>query len=126
MTRPALSMNRLTATSNAAQESSRQGRTAGPPDPQRLAGAAILGSPNPFDAAELLRVGTPRGPIHVWPLVALLLWCVCLGPAMRAAEPGVLSPHRVAELRQVTSAMMAPDGSRVAYTLSVPRKPGVD
>jgi dipeptidyl aminopeptidase/acylaminoacyl peptidase len=38
----------------------------------------------------------------------------------------VLTPHRVAELRLVTGAVISPDSSRVAYTLSVPRKPGVD
>ena len=39
-------------------------RTAGPPSPQRLAGGKILESPNAPDPAELLRVGTTRGPIY--------------------------------------------------------------
>src|SRR6185503_14730967 len=39
-----------------------EGRTAGLPDPQRLAGEEILESPNVLDPAELLRVGTTRGP----------------------------------------------------------------
>jgi len=43
----------------------------------------------------------------------------------RAAED-VLTPHRVAELRLVTSAVISPEGTRVAYTLGVPRKPNVD
>src|SRR6185312_15129165 len=49
----------------ATHEPYRQGRTAGPPDPQRLAGEEILESPNVLDAAELLRVGTTRGPFMV-------------------------------------------------------------
>jgi dipeptidyl aminopeptidase/acylaminoacyl peptidase len=43
----------------------------------------------------------------------------------RAADD-VLTPHRVAELRLVTSAIISPDGGQVAYTLSVPRRPNVD
>jgi dipeptidyl aminopeptidase/acylaminoacyl peptidase len=43
-----------------------------------------------------------------------------------AAVEDVLTPHRVAELRLVTSAVISPDGNRVAYTLSVPRQPNVD
>ena len=43
----------------------------------------------------------------------------------RAADE-VLTPHRVAELRAVTSAVISPDGSHVAYALSVPRKPRID
>jgi dipeptidyl aminopeptidase/acylaminoacyl peptidase len=38
----------------------------------------------------------------------------------------LLTPHRVAELRLVTGAAISRDGSRIAYTLSVPRQPGVD
>lgn len=40
-----------------------------------------------------------------------------------AAEP-VLTPHRVAEIRAVTAVALSPDGSQLAYTLSVPRRPG--
>ncbi len=43
-----------------------------------------------------------------------------------ASAPEVLTPHRVAELRAVGSAVVSPDGRHVAYTLSVPRKPLVD
>jgi dipeptidyl aminopeptidase/acylaminoacyl peptidase len=43
----------------------------------------------------------------------------------RSAE-NVLTPHKVAELRLVSGAAISWDGTRVAYTLSVPRKPGVD
>ncbi len=38
----------------------------------------------------------------------------------------MLTAHRVASLRTVTSAAVAPDGSRIAFTLSVPRLPLVD
>ena len=34
--------------------------------------------------------------------------------------------HHVAKVRAVTSASISPDGSRIAYVLSVPRKPNVD
>ncbi len=40
-----------------------------------------------------------------------------------AAEPGRFTPDHVARLRSVTSAAIAPDGSKVAYVLSVPRRP---
>jgi dipeptidyl aminopeptidase/acylaminoacyl peptidase len=36
----------------------------------------------------------------------------------------VLTPHRVAEIRSVSSAVVSPDAKLVAYTLSVPRKAG--
>jgi dipeptidyl aminopeptidase/acylaminoacyl peptidase len=42
----------------------------------------------------------------------------------RSAE--VLAPHSMAALRSVSSAVVSPDGQRIAYTLSVPRKAGVD
>ena len=47
------------------------------------------------------------------------------GVSCRGADD-VLTPHRVAVLRQVTSAVISPDGSRIAYTLSVPRNPNVE
>ena len=52
----------------------------------------------------------------VW-LISLLAF-----PALHAAQetPG-LDPHEMARLRAVTSAHLSPDGTRVAYTLSVPR-----
>jgi dipeptidyl aminopeptidase/acylaminoacyl peptidase len=40
-----------------------------------------------------------------------------------AAEP-VLTPHRIAEIRAVTAVTLSPDGAHLAYTLSVPRRPG--
>lgn len=59
-------------------------------------------------------------------LLILMAGWMSLSLQLQAAEENVLTPHRVAELRLVTSAVMSPDGSRVAYTLSVPRKPNVD
>ncbi len=55
---------------------------------------------------------------------------VCLAAiatlAAAAPQTDVLTPHRVAELRAVTAVDISPDGSTIAYVLSVPRKPGVD
>ena len=45
------------------------------------------------------------------------------GASAGAAEP-VLTPHRVAEIRTVTAVALSPDGGHLAYTLSVPRRPG--
>jgi len=42
----------------------------------------------------------------------------------RAAEK--FTPHHIAKLRAVTSAVVSPDSGEVAYLLSVPRKPMVD
>jgi len=43
-----------------------------------------------------------------------------------AQEKNLLTPHRVAELKTVTAAIISPDGQHIAYTLSVPRKPNVE
>jgi dipeptidyl aminopeptidase/acylaminoacyl peptidase len=51
---------------------------------------------------------------------------LALSTALCPAANDVLTPHRVAELRQVIAAAISPDGSRVAHTLSVPRQPNVD
>lgn len=48
------------------------------------------------------------------------------GASFCRAADDVLTPHRVAELRQVSGAILSPDGGRVAYILSVPRKPNVE
>lgn len=40
-----------------------------------------------------------------------------------AAAQDVFTPHHVAKLRLVASAAMAPDGSEIAYVVSVPRSP---
>lgn len=59
---------------------------------------------------------------------ALPALCLSLLPALAlSAQPGdVLTPHRVAEIRGVSAAKMSPDGTRIAYTLTVPRRPLVD
>lgn len=51
---------------------------------------------------------------------------ICLAAFVLAASAlasETLTAHHVAKLRGVGSAKMSPDGSRIAYTLSVPRKP---
>ncbi len=53
---------------------------------------------------------------------ALAGWLALAGSA-HAAEPERFTPFHVARIRAVGSATIAPDGSKVAYTLSVPRKP---
>ncbi len=60
----------------------------------------------------------------VAPGTALTLLTVSADLGLGAEE--VLTPHRIAELRLVTAAAISRDGNRVAYTLGVPRKPGVD
>jgi dipeptidyl aminopeptidase/acylaminoacyl peptidase len=53
--------------------------------------------------------------------------CIAVLAATDLARAGdVLTPHRVAELRSVTSAATSPDGKHVAYTIAAPRKPFVD
>jgi dipeptidyl aminopeptidase/acylaminoacyl peptidase len=44
----------------------------------------------------------------------------------RGADLEKFTPHHVAKLRAVASAAISPDGSKVAYVLAVPRKPGVE
>lgn len=39
-----------------------------------------------------------------------------------AKQANVLTPHKVAEIKNVSAASISPDGAHVAYTLSVPRK----
>ena len=68
----------------------------------------------------LLTLRRPRVPA----LSAVLLPFVAAPLFAQASE--VLTPHKVAELRGVTAAEISPDGARVVYTLSVPRKPMVD
>src|SRR5688572_32471291 len=43
-----------------------------------------------------------------------------------SAQEDRFTPELVAGLRSVTAAVLAPDGARCAYLLSVPRKAGVD
>lgn len=61
---------------------------------------------------------------RIWPafvsLALVLTWSAASGTAAGADRFG---PEHVAKLRSVISAAIAPDGSRVAYVLGVPRKP---
>ena len=58
-------------------------------------------------------------------LLAAALVCALVHVHVRAAD-SVFTPQRIAELKLVTAAAISPDGKHTAYTLSVPRKPGVD
>lgn len=52
--------------------------------------------------------------------------CLALQLAPARAAEETFTPERVAALRSVASAVLAPDGARVAYVLTVPRRAGVD
>lgn len=57
-------------------------------------------------------------------LAPLTASCTALSPQQSNAP--TLTPHRVAELRSVSTALISPDGATIAYTMLLPRKPGVD
>ncbi|MCC7376221.1 MAG: S9 family peptidase [Verrucomicrobiales bacterium] len=62
-------------------------------------------------------------------LVQWLSILLAIAPfALPAAEdpPDTLTPVRIARLRAVGEVNLAPDGRYAAYTLSVPRQPGID
>ncbi|MBI3411677.1 MAG: S9 family peptidase [Planctomycetes bacterium] len=50
----------------------------------------------------------------------VLAFVLLILPAFSFAQDNLFTPHHVAKLRVVTSAVIAPDGSQVAYILSVP------
>lgn len=54
---------------------------------------------------------------------AILALAACVLCAGVAAAQSTFTPHHVARLRTVSSAVVSPDGSMVAYTLLVPRPP---
>ncbi len=54
---------------------------------------------------------------RLWPGILTIAWAV---PAVGADR---LTTDHVARFQSVTAAVIAPDGSRVAYVLSIPRKP---
>jgi len=58
--------------------------------------------------------------------VGIFTGLVALVSMGHAADLEKFTPHHIARLRAVTSAAISPDGSRIAYVLSVPRKPNVD
>jgi dipeptidyl aminopeptidase/acylaminoacyl peptidase len=51
---------------------------------------------------------------------------LALAAALCAQEQDVITPQRVASMRSVSSAVMAPDGKHVAYVVSIPREPWVE
>ena len=55
--------------------------------------------------------------------VALILAALLSPLAAPAQQASGLTPSQVASLRTVSSAAISPDGARIAYTLSVPRRP---
>ena len=64
-------------------------------------------------------------PARFAPILAAALVCAVVHVHVRAAD-AVFTPQRIAELRNVTAAAISPDGKHTAYTLSVPRQPGLD
>ncbi len=60
---------------------------------------------------------------HVFHVSASLLLSLSVAGA---ADQEVFGPKHVAKIRAVTAVAMAPDGSRIAYLLSIPRKPMVE
>lgn len=56
----------------------------------------------------------------------VLCFAVVLASTRTALAADVLTPHSIATLRSVAAAEISPDGKQIAYTLSVPRKPGED
>jgi dipeptidyl aminopeptidase/acylaminoacyl peptidase len=66
----------------------------------------------------------------VWFSAAIILGLGFAGATFSTAQEQtnvtVLTPHRVADLRMVSAAVISPEGGQVAYTFSVPRKPNED
>ena len=58
-------------------------------------------------------------------LVCLFLLATGNDPS-RAADLEKFTPHHVARIRTITWVAISPDGSKIAYLLSVPRRPSVD
>lgn len=69
-------------------------------------------------------IANSPAPLFLLAACLVLLSGMCLHSL--AAADDVLTPHRVAALRTVTSAVISPDGIRTAYVLSVPREAGAD
>ena len=53
--------------------------------------------------------------------LALVGTCSALG-----ADKERFTPHHVSKIRSVTTSAISPDGSRIAYLLSIPRRPNID
>ena len=78
----------------------------------------------PFAEAKFIMTArrVRSAPIAFWVALSLPGWALPTG----AADLEKFTPRHVAKVRAVTTAAMSPDGSKVAYVLSVPRKPVVD
>jgi dipeptidyl aminopeptidase/acylaminoacyl peptidase len=62
-------------------------------------------------------------------LCVLVLLSLVVSLPSASAQPGEaagLTPHDVARIRQVATAVISPDGRKAAFILSVPRVPGTD
>lgn len=59
-------------------------------------------------------------------ILGLSVGGAAISQAQEQTNVTALTPHRVAELRMASGAVISPDGGQVAYTLSVPRKPNED
>jgi dipeptidyl aminopeptidase/acylaminoacyl peptidase len=70
-------------------------------------------------------LGSARNALIVCALALLAAGAAPLA-AQTAGAARVLTPKDVARIRSVGEVAIRPDGSAIAYTLSVPRRPGVD
>jgi dipeptidyl aminopeptidase/acylaminoacyl peptidase len=61
--------------------------------------------------------------LRVLARLPIALACIGLLLALEARADEIFTPHHVARLRIVTSAVVSPDGQAIAFTLSVPRRP---
>jgi len=69
------------------------------------------------NGAIVLRRGVRR-------LVCVVLFAAA--PIAASAAPRSMTPYDVARVRFVSAAVISPDGTRIAYTLGVPRQPWLD
>jgi dipeptidyl aminopeptidase/acylaminoacyl peptidase len=83
-------------------------------------------NPGLFPETDNMRRRAPAGWLNAVIVLSLILGGATSSFARQQPNVSVLTPHRVSELRVVTGAEMSPDGTQVAYTLSVPRKPNKD
>ena len=60
--------------------------------------------------------------MHIHRLSSGVALLFALLPGLLSAQETLFTPQHVAKLRLVTSAVISPDGTQVAYTLSVPRQ----
>ncbi len=65
-------------------------------------------------------------PTHFLRLAYAIVPALVAGLTLAQDAASVLTPHRVAELRAASAAVISPDGSQIAYLLAVPRDPFTD